>query len=66
MTAREGQIKYWVDCFNLRHYERGKGPSEEEIDKWMKTHIWGLDRPLMRAIKKAIVEAAASRYGESK
>jgi hypothetical protein len=66
MTARQATIKYWVDCFGLRHYERGKGPSEEEISKWMTNHIWGLDRSLMRAIKKAIVDAAASRYGETK
>ena len=66
MTDREQHIKYWVDCFMLRHYKRGKGPSEEDISKWMTNHIWGLDRPLLRAIKKSILSAVTERYGETK
>jgi hypothetical protein len=62
MTERNRTVEYWVSCFLQRHYGRGKGPTAEEISKWMTNNIWGLDRPLMRRIEKAITKAAAERY----
>jgi phosphoserine phosphatase len=50
LSQKEISIRYYFDSFLRRHYAPGKGPTNEEIERWCERNATSLHRPEFRRL----------------